>query len=343
LSLKFPSRSRLAILAFVFAVPLAGLVTLDQLIVRATPFWSWVAREFPRRTDDSFRAEAVIRALPSGRDNVILLGNSRADDAIDVARLQERFESRGLRFTNLTVVGSSLMDAAMRAREIAERAPGVVICVTDASSLRPGGWQEETFAYDWRAAASIFPLSDLWVEPAFHISGVAGESNILARHRRSLQNAAWVGLGRMSFLRIRLNLMREARTEPLHAAQHAPPQPKQKSPVILWMKQKEADTYPNVNTRALVWLADTFAAAGTHFVVVEAPLNPLMTAPRVAPKVERFREYVDSLAAEHGFSFVPATRFPELDFPQFKDVIHLNESGRDVYTHALGDALGPLL
>ena len=334
--MKLPSRSRLAILAFAFAVPLAGLIALDQVIVRAAPFWSWVAREFPRRTDDSFRAEAVLRSLPAGRENVILLGNSRADDSVDVAALEQRFQSRGLRFTNLTVVGSSLIDAAMRARQIAARKPGIVIAMTDASSLRDEGWQAETFAYDLAAAAAIFPLADFAREPAFHISGLIGEWNILARHRRSLQNTAWVGLGRQSFMRVRLNLIGEAR-------QRLQSESPAKSPVILWMKAHEPDPYPNPNTRALTWLADTFAAAGTHFVVVEAPLNPLMTAPRVAPKVERFRSYVEALAAERGFSFVPATRFPELDFPQFKDVIHLNERGRGVFTGALGDALGPLL
>jgi hypothetical protein len=69
----------------------------------------------------------------------------------------------------------------------------------------------------------------------------------------------------------------------------------------------------------------------------------IQEAPRVKPRVERFRGYLAELAAQHGFVFLPATRFPQLELDQFKDMIHVNESGRASYTAKLGDELESLL
>jgi hypothetical protein len=333
--LSLPARSRLAILAFLLLAPIGGLFALDRAIAHATPFWAWVVASFPRRLDDSFLAEAVLRATPPGRDNVVLLGNSRADDGVDLAALESRFAARGLHFRNLTVVGSGPVDEAMRAREVAALEPDAVIAVVAASELRDADGSGETFSYDAAAARYIFPLADFAARPEFHLTGLAGELHVLARHRGSFQNAARVCLGRDTFLSIELELWRVARER--LALDNEPKVP------VEWLGRREPDPYPNDNTRAVEFLAETLHAAGTRLVMVEAPSHLIQEAPRVRPRVERFRDYMAELAAKHGFVFLPATRFPQLELDQFKDMVHVNESGRAIYTAKLGDELESLL
>jgi len=332
---SLPARSRLAVLALLVLGPIGGLFALDLAIARATPFWAWVVASFPRRIDDSFLAEATLRATRPGRDNVLLLGNSRADDGIDLAALENRFTGRGLHFRNLTVVGSGPVDEAMRARDVARLEPSAVIAVVAASELRDADGTGETFSYDEAAARYIFPASDFAARPEFHLAGLVGELHVLARHRRSLQNALMVRLGRLTFLSIEMDLLRMARER--MAGSRGPKVP------VEWMSRVELDPYPNDNTRALEFLAETLHAAGTRLIVVEAPSHLIQEAPKVRPRMERFRRYVADLAAQHGFVFLDASAFPPLELDQFKDMIHVNDSGRFTYTSALGDQLESLL
>jgi hypothetical protein len=77
--------------------------------------------------------------------------------------------------------------------------------------------------------------------------------------------------------------------------------------------------------------------------VVEAPAHPILIAPAVQVRVQRFRAFVSDLAEREGFVFVPATELTELDVADFKDLIHVNPAGRERFTATLGDALEPLL
>jgi hypothetical protein len=321
------------LLALLLLGPLGALVATDLLIARATPFWEWVAREFPRRLDDDYLGEALLRTLPPGRQNVVLLGNSRADDGVDTTALERRFEARGLRFRNFTVVGSGIVDQAMRAERIAALEPGVVISMVDAAALRPDGWLDETFSYDASAALAIFSPGELIGETGFHVAGLAGQLHVLARHRTSLQNSALVRLGRETFLGVRLALMRGA----VRAIEAEP------NEVVAWLKNKEPDPYPNASTRALAFLARRMRDAGAKLIVVEAPAHPILIAPAVHARVERFREFVSALAAEEGFTFVPATRLEALDTEHFRDLIHVNPDGRARFTATLADSLETLL
>jgi CTP:molybdopterin cytidylyltransferase MocA len=321
------------LLALLLLGPLGALVATDFAIARATPFWEWVAREFPRRLDDDYLGEALLRTLPPGRQNIVLLGNSRADDGVDTASLEKRFEARGLRFRNFTVVGSGIVDQAMRADRIAALEPGVVISMVDAAALRPDGWLDETFTYDASAALAIFSPGELVGETGFHVAGLAGQLHVLARHRSALQNSALVRLGRETFLGVRIGLMRSA-------ARAMDAQPNE---VVAWLKNKTPDPYPNASTRALTHLARRMRSAGAQLVVVEAPAHPILIAPAVHARVERFRGFVSELATAEHFTFVPATRLEALDVEHFRDLIHVNADGRARFTATLGDALETVL
>ncbi len=264
---------------------------------------------------------------------MVLLGNSRADDGVDVAVLERRFASRGLRFRNLTVVGSGVVDQAMRARSVASLEPGIVIAMIDAASLRPDGWVDETFAYDASAALEVFTPSEWLEEPEFHVAGLAGQLHVLARHRSSLQSSALIRLGRETFVGVKLALIKRA-----VAAIEAEP-----NEVVTWLKSTTPDPYPNTSTRALAYLAGCMREAGTRLVVVEAPAHPILVAPAVQVRVDRFRAFVAGLAASEHFRFVPATDLAALDVEHFKDLIHVNADGRARFTATFGDALAPLL
>jgi hypothetical protein len=325
--------SRFRLLALLVFGPLLALAIVDLGIARSSALWSWVANDFPRRLDDHYRAEALLRTLPAGREQVLLFGNSRADDSVDTAELAKRFADRGLAFHNLTVVGSGIVDVAMRAPAIASAAPGVALVMIDPASLRQEVVSDETFAYDTGVAARVFSVAEIAAEPDFHVTGVAGQLHVLARHRRSLQNTLLIGLGLESFPRLRFELMKRARRE----------QKQERNAFVVWMKSREPDVWPNCNTRALEVLGERMREAGVRLIVVEAPAHPILIAPGIAPRIVAFEAEVARLAEKHGFEFLPATRFPELDTVHFKDLMHANENGRAVFTRALGDLLAERL
>jgi hypothetical protein len=331
--------SRLRLLGLLVLGPIFALALVDLAISRSDALWSWVASDFPRRLDDHYRAEALLRTLPPGRDQVLVLGNSRADDSIDVAELTTRFAERGLRFENLTVVGSGVVDVAMRAPALARHEPGAVVVVLDAASLRAEDVSDETFAYDAAIAARVFSAAEIAAEPGFHVAGVAGQLHVLARHRRSLQNSLLVGLGRVTFLGLKIDLAKRARLEQGLDEEPSSPERRGRNEFVAWMKRREPDRWPNANTRALEVLAERLRAADTRLFVVEAPAHPILIAPGIAVRIEQFRTGMGELAEKHGFAFLAATRFPELDTHHFKDLIHVNEDGRAVFTRALGDLL----
>jgi hypothetical protein len=189
--------------------------------------------------------------------------------------------------------------------------------------------RDETFAYDASVATRVFPLAEIAADPAFHIDGVAGQLHVLARHRASLQNAALVALGRVKFIKLQLEHMRRALRE-------RDDEPNQ---MVAWLKNREPDVWPNDNTRALESLADDLRAAHVRLIAVESPAHPILVAPAVAPRVDQFRAGLARIASERGFEFLPATELPELDTHHFKDLVHVNEQGREVFTRALGDLL----
>jgi hypothetical protein len=337
--------SRFRLLALLVLGPILALALVDLAIARSDALWSWVASDFPRRLDDHYRAEAMLRTLPPGRDQVLVLGNSRADDSIDTVELSSRFAERGLRFENLTVVGSGVVDLAMRAPALARHEPGAIVVLLDAAALRAEKVSDETFAYDAAVAARVFSAAEIAAEPGFHVAGLAGQLHLLARHRRSLQNSLLVGLGRSTFGRLQIELVQRARLEDGVGDESAEGihERRARNELVAWMKSREPDRWPNANTRALEVLAQHMRESGTRLFAIESPAHPILVAPGIAMRIERFRVEVDALAEKHGFAFLPATRFPELDTHHFKDLIHVNEDGRAVFTRALGDLLAERL
>ena len=318
---------RLALLPLAAA---AALFALDRVLVGSTGVWTWLARELPRRMDDPCLVEAMLRSLPKGRANVLVLGNSRADEILDLDRLEQRFARPQLRFHNLTVAGSGVVEYAMLSAPLAALEPRAALLMIHASALRDVGWADDTFAYDSAVALRIFTPAEFVASTGFQLDGLAGQLHVLARHRSALQGAALVWLGRTTFREIQLERRRRIGAD----------QRREGRAYAAWLAEAPGDP-DNPNTRALGVLAQRLGAAGVRLIVLEAPSNPLTAPPEVAPRLAAFRTYLTARAAREGFSFVPVTRMPPLD--DFKDRVHASPAGRARYTERIAAALAPEL
>jgi len=312
--------------------PVLALLALDRAVVCWDAHWAWAAREVPPLTLDPYRLEATLRSTPPGRRNVVILGNSVAEMGFDREALESRFRAEGLRFPKLTIGGAPAASFGMLARAVAGLEPRTVVYVAAAPALRSRDFLDHVYSYDVRAAPALFTPAEWLAEPRFHLEGLAGQLHVLARHRRALQRALLVRLGRLSWEGLRLQAERirlEHGLEGRDAFQE-------------WVSQ-EPDRYPNPNTRALAHLARTLRAAGASLVVLDAPVHPILMKLGIRERVARYRSLLRELAEAEGFAWLDAEQLPRLAEHEFLDWIHANDRGRERLTGFLGDhlAAGP--
>jgi hypothetical protein len=292
-----------------------------------------VAREVPPLVLDPYRVEGVLRSTPPGRENVALLGNSVTEMAFDRAALEARFAGRGLRFPKLTVGGSPALTFGMLADDVAALEPRIAVYVVSPPSLRSRGYEDHVFAYDAGAALEAFTPADWLANPRFHIDGAAGQLHVLARHRRSMQRAALVRLGRLTWR----DLDRDAHRVRVEHMMEGVDQWQ------TWTADPEPDVYPNPNTRALGRLARRLRERGSQLVVIEAPMHPVQTLLVPRARVEAMRAELARLAEADGFALIRRDALPALGEDDFSDWVHANERGRERLTEFLAGALAPLL
>ena len=314
--------------ALLIAGPVLALVALDRAVVLWDGHWAWAAGAVPPLALDPYRLEATLRSTPPGPQNVLILGNSVAEMGFDREALEERFRGSGLRFPKLTIGGAPAASFGMLAPAIAELAPRAVVYVTSAPALRSDDFLDHVYSYDLRAVPALFPGAEPLQEPRFHLEGLAGQLHVLARHRRALQRALLVRLDRLSWqtLQTQMDLRRLERAIDGRDA------------LQTWVAD-DPDVYPNPNTRALAYMQRTFRAAGTAFIVLDAPMHPIPMMLGIGERVAAYRRHLAELAAAEGFALLDERQVPQLDEDEFLDWVHANERGRQRLTARLGDYL----
>jgi hypothetical protein len=276
---------------------------------------------------DPYRLEGVLRSTPPGPANVVLLGNSVTEMAFDRGALEARFAARGLRFPKLTLGGAPALSFGMLADDVAALEPGLAVYLASPPSLRSRDYEDHVYTYDAGALAELFTPLELAANPRFHIEGCAGQLHVLARHRRAMQRALLVRLGRLSWQ----DLERDAHWVRVEHMREGVDQWQ------TWVTQADPDVYPNPNTRALGRLARRLAEHGGRLVVAEAPLHPVQALLLPRRRVEAAREELARLAASDGFVLLRREELPALGKEDFQDWVHANERGREKLTAFLAD------
>lgn len=282
---------------------------------------------------DPYRLEGLVRTTPPGPANVVLLGNSVTEMAFDRAALEARFEDRGLRFPKLTLGGSPALSFGMLADDVAALEPTLVLYVASPPSLRSRDYEDHVYTYDAGALAELFTPAEVLANPRFHIDGAAGQLHVLARHRRAMQRAALVRLGRLEWR----DLEREAAWIRVQHMQAGVDQWQ------TWVAEREPDAYPNPNTRALGRLARRVREGGGRLVVMEAPLHPVQALLLPRKRIAAARDELSRLAAADGFTLLRKEDLPELGEDDFQDWVHANARGRERLTAFLADYLARTL
>jgi len=309
--------------------PVLALVASDRALVHWRAHWVWVAREVPPFALDPYRLEGILRTTPPGRENVVLLGNSVTERGFDRAALETRFTERSLRFPKLTLGGAPALTFGMLARAIAGLEPALALLVVSPPSLRSQGYEDHVYSYDASAVPELFTLREWLGDVRFHVEGAAGQLHVLARHRRAMQRAALVRMGRLDWRSLEADAGAIRVEHMLDGADQ----------FQTWLKQPEPDVYPNPNTRALGVLAQRLRERGARLVVLEAPVHPIQALLLPPDRVEAAHEELVRLAAEDGFTLVPREELPRLEEDDFIDWVHASKRGRERLTAFLGDYL----
>jgi hypothetical protein len=317
------------LVALLIGGPILALIALDRAVVLSGAHWAWVAREVPPLTLDPYRLEGVMRSTKPGRHNVPILGNSIAEMALDGEALERRFADAGLRFPKLTIGGSPTVTFGMLSDAIGSLEPRAAVYVASAPSMRSRGYFDHVYSYDVTAVPEMFTVGELLEEPGFHLGGIARQAHVFARHRRALQRALLVRLGRLDWRRIQLEAERIRLRHLLDAT----------DAWQAWVRDDEPDAYPNPNTLALVLLARRLREGDARLVVVDAPVHPIPMMLGIRTRVERYRAYLRELAGIEGFALVSVEALPELDEDDFGDWVHANQRGRERLTTYLADIL----
>jgi hypothetical protein len=321
--------SRLRLIAILVGGPILVLVAIDRVVVLSNSHWEWVAHEVPPQLLDPYRVEALLRIAEPGAHNVAILGNSTAEEIFDAESLQRGFAERGLRFHKLTIGGATTLSFGMLAPAVLALDPSAVILMVDVASVRGDEYLDGVPIYDVRAVPELFSATELIAEAGFHLDGLVGQAHVMARHRRAMQRALLVTLGRLSWERMRLDIMRGQWTELLQGERSAP----------AWAQNRDPTPYPNPNTRAIELLARRLRERDATFIVMEAPLHPAMALITGERRRGAFHNTLRALADEHGFAFQAAEDLPTLGEEHFKDMFHVNESGRSFFTERVTETL----
>jgi hypothetical protein len=294
---------------------------VDRAIVLYRPHWEWAAREVPPGLLDPYRVEAILRTTRPGRQNVLILGDSVIDSALDTERLNEAFKDQGYRFTILTIGGTPTVGLGLLANQLLQLDPAAIVLAVSAYTIRSRGFYPEIYAYDVRLVPELFTWREMLQHPGFHLSGLAGQANVLFRRRHSLQRVAAIQWGSSSWDSLRLEHARKRLETSLGVG-----------PLLLWIRDREPETYPNPNTRAISLLARRSRAQGSRFLVLEAPVHPHLGLLLGKRRSEAFLRHLREMAKVHGFTFVESAGVADLTIEDFKDHTHLNAHGRKAYT-----------
>jgi hypothetical protein len=314
-------------------VPILALAAVDVALTHWQAHWRWVACEVPPLVLDPYRLEGVLRSTPPGPQNVALIGNSVTEMAFDGAALEARFAERGLRFPKLTLGGSPALTFGMLADDIAALAPRLAVYVVTPPSLRSERYEDHVYTYDAFAVGELYTAREMLANPRFHIEGAAGQLHVLARHRRALQRAALVRLGRLDWD----DLAREANRVRGEHIQEGVDQWQS------WLVQPQPDVYPNPNTRGLARLARRITEGGGRLLVLEAPTHPIQAMILPRARVAEARAELARLAASAGFTLIRKEQAPALAEEDFGDWVHVNARGREKLTTFLADTIARTL
>ncbi len=303
----------------------------DRALVLSDAHWRWVVREVPPQILDTYRIEGLYRTTAPG--TALILGNSTAEEGFDTAVLEDEFADRGLRFAKLTLGGSSLVSFGLLSEQIAAIDPPLVILMATAGSARGRDYQDSVYMYDIRSALQLFTSQEVWQSPDLHLRGLLRQSHVFARNRHAMQRSLAVALGWEHWWRMRLGIQQYQLRLMLAGV-----------PVRRFQKRMTRKAlYPNPNTRSITRLARQARVRGGSFILVEAPVHPMMKGYTGDRRQAEFREVAERRAQRDDFPFVTANEFPPFDESDFKDLIHLGSSGRDRFTARFAEILREIL
>ncbi len=304
---------RWLMLAVFFA--LLPAIVLEAATRQGLWFWDRAFLKSQVNTDSrrALRLEAGLRVYAETRPkelSVMLIGNSLIGENVDPEELKLCCGPVGTLGTN----GLTLLETAMLADWLVKIEPQlVVIAISHQDVHRKDAWDKLRF-YDKEAAWALSEPEDLIEHSSAHLRGLVHSQATLFRHRHALLEVAGDEFG------VPFREMLEVVPNECVATTDVP-----------------VRELPTRHTLALGHISERLQAAGVDLLVFSSPYEPGEKPPdKTVRKYQQDLDFhIDSLAREHGFTFVPSGHFKQLSASLYKDALHLKPEGRSELTRQL--------
>ena len=305
------------------ALVLCGLVALwfasDAVLESSSAFWSFGDADAPGAAAESYRVEGQARRLAEregGSDLVLVMGSSLVESNVDVSELARGMSVAEDSIVPLWMSAAAELEMAMLTPLLEATPPKIVVYVTHVWAMHARTNVDRPRLYDPGVALELLGARSALARPARHAAQMILGSHVALRHRSAFLDLIPVERKAETLAMLRERWTDAAISTPLDFGCHSE------------------------NMEALDLLARRLAAAGVAVWIVPAPLQDEWGS---EPSLRRLLDRCLSDAAHAGgYRHVPSAALASLEPGHFRDKLHLNASGRALFTHVVIDAVSRL-
>jgi len=318
--------------------------SIQWLLFHNPVFWKTVRYYANVGFDDPLLFDASLRLSKEEKAplKVFILGSSQAKQDYDLDYLHERFGSRGVRFYNLGMAGTSQpIDMFMMQERLVKHKPDVIIYMPFVASFYSGykesGHNQIKYVFSHRVIPYLFTYLDreeFWTYRDDFAQSVIGVICPLFKYREQINSVAANVYKDLSGL--------DKRDGPMKYNYYKDALPEHFEREIKMAKGEKfrVTQYTQINQVLFEKFADYLKEHGVKLIVVQGPTNP-----RIGDIYDRetvdplYFSYLDYQQERNGFYLVRSKDIPYIKKEEFIDFSHLNAKGRAKFSNYIGDYL----
>ncbi|HYC55814.1 MAG TPA: hypothetical protein VEL28_12845 [Candidatus Binatia bacterium] len=319
--------TNLRLLIFAAAL-LAVFFGSDFLLRRSESFWRFAQQHPYSEQTIPLQLEARLATMEPGRLDVAIVGSSVVESNVDPEALTAALKRSDPYIRIFPLPASPPLETAMLASHLLRLRPKIVVYPLTLWSLQDHIDWDVVRYYDPAIALSLFDWREIARDHDEHASALLESMHVVFRHRDPLRRTIGHNLARG------WTVKNQAPPSLLFAHVRERAEERGRS-------GRDDFVCPSIHTRALDLLGRKLTAAGTRFVVVS---TPVATGWQKDRKLMRMMDTcLGDRARAGGYRYVPVSELPAIESSDFRDGIHMAESGRVKFTQALSRLLmGPL-
>ena len=329
-----------------FTLALVVGIIVEIALSCYAPLWRFCDSYYGGNVNPAVRYQARLYTSRLYKDKVFIVGSSVGLMNIDENILNKKFESRNLRFFNLSVQYSDMSDIVLRLPLVLKTRPRAVILPLSISTFN------HTFG-PFRFFYLLFtkPLLEISTNPKlssftisnYVLSRIQSATRGLymrLRYRRPLSSELFI-----TFLKVKL-----FKKDYTYKNNFFPFKtfPKPRSYFIKEVKNKEnrnkfsrnytTSFYENM----FIYYINELLRYGCYPIVVEVPMHPLAKYFYTESDYRHFREFLQNLQGSLGFTYFGLQKLPYFSEKDYSTFLYFSDNGRKKFMNYLKDKLAEL-